>query len=82
MLNNTCTDLPVSGGDGSWNSDGSSLFINLRHDHRQNHIPPLDLKSKRVRMADVEDNSYLIHCFFLVLCLDCPRVRAMPFAGG
>ena len=65
MLNNNCTDLPVSGGDGSWNSDGSSLVTNLKHDFRQNHIPRLDLKNKRVRMADVEDNSYLIHCFFL-----------------
>lgn len=51
---------------------------NLKHDHRQNHFPPLGLKNVGVRMDNAEGNSLNLVMFTLLFI--CVHVKTYLFS--
>lgn len=71
MLNNTSTNLPVSGG-----AVLETLMVlvlavaNSKQSHRQNRFPTLGFKNRGVRMDNVKSNSFnLVMSTFLFICV-------------
>lgn len=71
MLNNTSTNLPVSGGPVLETLMVLVLAVaNSKQNHRQNHFPILGFKNRGVRMDTVKSNSFnLVMSTFLFVCV-------------